>query len=129
MKPPLRPLISLPVIALIIGAIGCSSSATSPPSPSPSSGATIQGTVQTAATGSSAELSAFSTAGGIKVTVVGTSLSTTTDGSGRFVLQGVAGGTPPFAFRGKGTAGPTELGGLVEAQTLPSPGAVPAPPP
>lgn len=119
MKADLRVLVSLPALALLLGAAGCSSSATSPTAPSaPVRGATIQGTVQTAATGSSAELSAFSTAGGIKVTVVGTSLSTTTDGSGRFVLQGVAGGSATLRFQGQGIDGTIELGGLVEGQTL-----------
>jgi hypothetical protein len=119
MKATLRVLVSLPVIALIISAVGCSSSATSPTSPSAATrGATIQGTVQTAATASSAELTAFSTAGGIKVTVVGTSLSTTTDGSGRFVLQGVAGGSATLRFQGQGIDGTIELSGLVEGQTL-----------
>jgi len=119
MKVALRALVSLPVIALIISAVGCSSSSTSPTAPSPgAAGATIQGTVQTGATASSAELSAFSTAEGIKVSVVGTSLSTTTDGSGRFVLAGVAGGSVTLRFQGQGIDGTLELGGLVAGQTL-----------
>jgi hypothetical protein len=120
MKPNLRILIPLPVIALIIiGAGGCSSSATSPTAPSAATrGATIQGTLQAAAAASSDELTAFSSAGGIKVTVVGTNLSTTTDGSGRFVLEGVAGGSATLRFQGQGIDGTIELGGLVEGQTL-----------
>ena len=119
MKAALRAIMSLPAAALVIGAAACSSSSTSPTSPSPATGgATIQGTVQTGATASSAELSAFSTAGGIKVSVVGTSLSTTTDGSGRFVLQGVAGGSATLRFQGQGVDGTIELSGLVEGQTL-----------
>ena len=110
---------SLPVLGFVIGAAACSSSATSPASPSaPSAGATIQGVVQTGATASSAELSALSTAAGIRVTVVGTSLSTTTDGSGRFVLAGVAGGSATLRFQGQGIDGSIELSGLVEGQTL-----------
>jgi hypothetical protein len=119
MKSDLRVLVSLPALALLLGAAGCSSSATSPASPSAATrGATIQGTVQTGAAASSAELSAFSTAGGIKVTVVGTELSATTDSSGRFVLQGVAGGSATLRFQGQGIDGAIELGGLVEGQTL-----------
>jgi len=119
MKAALRVLVSLPVIALILSAVGCSSSATSPTSPSAATrGATIQGTVQTGAAASSAELTAFSTAGGIQVTVVGTSLSTTTDSAGRFTLQGVAGGSATLRFQGQGIDGTIELGGLVEGQTL-----------
>lgn len=110
---------SLPAIALVIGTGGCSSSASSPTSPSPASvGATIQGMVQTGAAASSAELSAFSAAGGIKVTVVGTSLSTTTDGGGRFVLAGVAGGSATLRFQGQGIDGTIDVSGLVEGQTL-----------
>jgi len=119
MKADLRVLVSLSALALLLGAAGCSSSATSPTSPSAvTRGATIQGTVQTGAAASSAELSAFSTAGGINVTVVGTDLSTTTDSSGRFVLQGVAGGNATLRFQGQGIDGAIELGGLVEGQTL-----------
>ena len=118
MKATLRTL-SLPAIAVVIGAVGCSSSATSPTAPSPTSaGATIQGTVQTGTAASSAELSAFSTAGGIKVTVVGTSLSTSTDPAGRFVLAGVAGGSATLRFQGQGVDGTIDVSGLVEGQTL-----------
>ena len=119
MRAALRALLSLPAVAVVIGAVGCSSSATSPTGPSPASaGATIQGTVQTGASASSAELSAFSTAEGIKVSVVGTSLSTTTDRSGRFMLQGVTGGSATLRFQGQGIDGTIELSGLVEGQTL-----------
>lgn len=119
MKAALRALIWLPAVAVVIGAVGCSSSASSPTAPSPAAaGATIQGTVQTGATASSAELSAFSTAGGIKVSVVGTSLSTTTDAAGRFVLAGVSGGSATLRFQGQGIDGTIELSGLVEGQTL-----------
>jgi uncharacterized protein DUF5666 len=119
MKAAMRLQWSLSVVAFVIAAAACSSSATSPASPSvPSAGATIQGTVQTGAAATSAELSAFSTAAGIKVTVVGTSLSTTTDGSGHFVLAGVAGGSATLRFHGQGIDGTVELSGLVEGQTL-----------
>jgi hypothetical protein len=108
MKALLRVLVSVPILTLIAGAIGCSSSAPTLSSPSAATaGATIQGTVQAGAAASSAELSAFSAAGGIKVTVVGTNLSTVTDGSGRFVLQGVAGGSASLRFQRPGIDGPS----------------------
>jgi len=119
MKVLLRVLVCLPVFTVIVGALACSSSATAPSSPSASTtGATIQGTIQTGASASSVELSAFSTASGIKVTVVGTNVSTVTDGSGRFVLQGIAGGSASLRFQGPGIDGTIDLSGLVEGQTL-----------
>jgi hypothetical protein len=57
MKTVLRVLISLPAVAVAIGAAGCSSSVTSPTSPSVASqGATTEGTVQAGATISGSEL-------------------------------------------------------------------------
>ena len=115
----LRALVSLPVAALMLGAAGCSSSASSPTSPAaPGRGATIQGTVETGAGASAAEVAAFSAAGALKVTLVGTGLSTTTDASGRFTLQGVTGSRATLRFQGAGTDATIELGGLVEGQTL-----------
>jgi hypothetical protein len=60
----------------------------------------------------------FSTGGGINVTLVGSTLSTTTDSSGRFVLQGVAAGNAVLRFQGKGVDATVGLSGLVEGQTL-----------
>jgi hypothetical protein len=119
MRVDLRVLISLSALALLLGAVACSSSASSPTAPSAAErGATIEGTVQAGTSANSSELTAFSTAGGIKVTVMGTSLSTTTDSSGRFVLQGVAGGSATLRFQGQGVDATIELGGLVAGQTL-----------
>lgn len=119
MKAVLRVLVSLPAVALLLGVGGCSSSSLSPTSPSSvSHGATIQGTVQSGAAASSSELAAFSVGAGIRVTVVGTGLSTTADSSGHFVLQGTPTGTVTLRFEGPGIDARIELGGLVEGQTL-----------
>jgi uncharacterized protein DUF5666 len=84
-------------------------------------GATIQGTLRSStAAGSvsaSSDVSAASM-GGIKVSVVGTSIQVTTNGSGEFTLTGVSAGTAELRFQGKGLDATLTVGGLVAGQTL-----------
>ncbi|HEY5985908.1 MAG TPA: hypothetical protein VIV12_05905, partial [Streptosporangiaceae bacterium] len=122
MKVLLRVLVSLPAVAFVLAAAGCTSSATSPTSPwSASRGATIQGTVVTGAAASSASASSvheLSSGPGIKVTIVGTGLSTMTDASGRFVLSGVPTGKVVVRFEGPGVDARLEISGLADGQTI-----------
>jgi hypothetical protein len=55
---------------------------------------------------------------GIVVTVVGTSVTTTTDGEGRFTLTGVPEGAITLHFQGAGVDTTITLSGLTEGQTL-----------
>jgi len=97
---------------------GGSSSVTGPDAPAaavpPASGATIVGTVQSGGTAAVAA----SSASGLRVSVTGTSLQTTTDGSGRFTLAGVPSGRAELRFEGPGIDARLEVEGLQSGQTL-----------
>jgi hypothetical protein len=80
----------------------------------PAAGATIVGTVQS---GSTAAAGASSVSG-LRVSVTGTSLQTTTDGSGRFALAGVPSGRAELRFEGPGIDARLEVEGLQSGQTL-----------
>lgn len=119
MKAALRTVLSLSAVAALLGAAGCGSSPGSPVAASPAgSGATIQGTVNTGAGVSSASVSALSAGSGIQISVVGTSLVTTTDPSGRFVLKGIPPGTATLRFQGPGVDALLQVSGLAPGQTL-----------
>jgi hypothetical protein len=87
----------------------------------PSGMATIEGTVNpgsVASVSSARVFSAGSTSASVTVSVVGTSLSTTTDSAGHFVLSGVAQGNAMLRFQGPGIDATVEISGLVAGQTL-----------
>lgn len=83
--------------------------------------ATIAGTVITSG-GSAAAAGGFSTSstsGGIRVSVSGTSLETTTDDDGRFTLSGVTPGEKvELRFEGPGVDAVLEVEGLTAGQTV-----------
>jgi hypothetical protein len=79
---------------------GSSPSAPSAPSSPTLTGATIQGQVQTV-TGTTAATTGAAAAG-LKVTVVGTSISDTVSGLGQFVLKGVPAGSNQLTLTGPG---------------------------
>ena len=94
-------------------------SATGPGLPAAPAGATIQGTVVTGATAAQASAPhAMSGAGGIRVSVTGTNLTTTTDGAGKFVITGVPSGTVELHLEGPGLDARLTLTGLAAGQTL-----------
>lgn len=118
MKAVMRFIPVVPLLALALCVAGCGSS-TSPTGASSEAGATIRGRVQSGSTASSADVSALSGPGkGLRVTVVGTDIRTTTNTSGSFVLQGVPGGTVTLRFEGSGVDATLRIGGLVEGQVL-----------
>jgi len=87
-----------------------------PPAP-----ATIEGTVNAApsALGKSEHMvSAAHPVASISVSVVGMSISTTTDSSGHFVLAGLPEGTVTLRFQGPGIDATLEISGLAAGQTL-----------
>ncbi len=111
------------LLALGIGtaAAACGSASNSPTGPTASGGATIQGTVVTGVGTSSAgtgSIRALSAGAGIRVTISGTSLSTITDGSGKFVLTGVPSGQVELHFEGSGIDARLQISGLTAGQTL-----------
>ncbi len=84
-------------------------------------GATLRGTVQTAtgvAVGSTGGVHALSVASGIRVSVVGTSLSTTTDSAGQFELRGVPSGRVKLRFEAPGIQAELEIEGLEDGHAM-----------
>jgi len=108
-------------VAGALAACGGSSSVTGPDVAAPVSTATIAGTVVSAgaATAPTGDVSARSSSGGIRVSVLGTSLETTTDDDGRFTLGGVAPGEKvELHFEGPGIDARLEIEGLAAGQML-----------
>jgi hypothetical protein len=105
----------------------CGSSSNSPTGATPvppvtaAPSATIQGTVQLAPLGASpagAGVHGLAAAGGIKVSVTGTSLSTLTDDSGHFLLSGVPSGRRlELHFEAQGIDARLEVEALNDGQT------------
>jgi hypothetical protein len=110
-------------LALLAGLLSAACGSDSPPTgPSNAAPATIQGTVNgdgsgalplTASAGGAAAVKA-----GIKVTVVGSGITTTTDSSGRFTLTGITSDRVTLLFEGSGINATLEISGLVPGQTL-----------
>ena len=106
-------------ILAVLSFAACSSSSMGPTSASSSdASATIRGTVDDAtALRNPSEVSAASHHAGIKVTVVETGQSTTTDVSGTFVLSAPA-GTATLRFQGQGIDAQLTISGLTAGQTV-----------
>ena len=114
----------LPVLSvlLVLGSAACGSSSKNGSllSPSPvETTATISGTVDAGASSSSVSSQSQHSSAGLRVSVLGTSVSTTTDASGQFTLSGVpAGQTVTLRFEGPGIDARVEIGGLTPGQML-----------
>ncbi|HJS58763.1 MAG TPA: DUF5666 domain-containing protein [Vicinamibacteria bacterium] len=109
---------SLAFVALI--SAGCGSNAASLAGPSGAAHtATIVGRVN-GASASAASVQTSSSKGGIRVTVVGTSITATTDASGHFTLSDVPTGTGSVAlrFEGRGIDATLQISGLTPGQTV-----------
>lgn len=119
-----RRLAACGIAAAVVTASGCGTQSASPAGPSGSDArrtATIVGQVSGAsASSSSHSVQAFSNKGGIRVTVVGTSISATTDSNGHFTLSGVPTGDGSVAlrFEGHGIDATLQISGLTPGQTL-----------
>lgn len=83
-------------------------------------GATVRGVVETGGAGASSagEVRALSAGSGIRVSVVGTSLATTTDDRGQFELRGVPSGRVSLRFEASGIDARLEIEHLAEGQSL-----------
>jgi hypothetical protein len=80
--------------------------------------ANIKGTVQSGVSAAGVSVARHSAAG-VRVTVIGTGASATTDSSGRFVLTDIQAGQPvSLRFEAPGLDAVLALGGLVAGQTL-----------
>jgi hypothetical protein len=108
-------------------AAGCGSSSTSPTgasqatagAPAAVAGATIRGTVQTGvAASSTGAVRALAVAGGVRVSVVGTSLVTQTDSAGQFELQGLPAGRVRLRFEAPGIQAELEIQGLEDGHAM-----------
>ena len=109
---------------LALAAVACDSGPAASTAPNSiavaSFGATVQGTVGIG-NGSSAMsdgVRALASVGGAKVSVVGRTESTTTDGSGRFTLRDVPTGQAELRFQGSGIDARLEIRDLAEGQTV-----------
>lgn len=81
--------------------------------------AVIQGTVAGGAlAGSSGDVTALSGGSSLTVTVEGTSLSTSVDEEGQFILSRVPAGTVTLVFEGPGISARLTISGLVDGQVL-----------
>jgi ribosomal protein L35AE/L33A len=100
-------------------AAACGGSMPAGPSASPprASGAVVQGTVA-GVSGASQDAVRATSATALRVSVIGTSLTTTTDGAGRFVLSGVPTGTVTLRFEGEGVDARLEISGLAGGQVI-----------
>lgn len=83
----------------------------------PTSGATISGAVN-GASGAQRVAAASSSSTNITVTVVGTSVSTTVDFFGRFVLQGVPSGSVQLHFSGPGVDATFNMGTVRDREQI-----------
>lgn len=117
--------LSLPlVVILAVGlAAGCgsgSSDLTGPSSTPPAAvpgNAVLQGTIDGAA-GASSGVHSSTAHTGMKVSVVGSSLSATVDSDGQFVLAGLSPGKVALRFEGMGVDAKVEVSGLVDGLVL-----------
>jgi hypothetical protein len=82
------------------------------------SGATIAGTVRLSGVGSSAPSGVQALSTTLRVSVVGTSISASTNGAGQFTLTGVPTGHVQLHFEGTGIDARLDLDGLQNGQTL-----------
>jgi hypothetical protein len=103
-----------------LAAADCGGGSPSSPDVAQARGAIIRGSVQDSSTSGSdgGSLSASSTSRTLKVSVVGTNLSTSTNGSGEFVLTGVPTGRVELRFEGPGLDARLEIGGLSDGQEI-----------
>lgn len=109
-------------VLLVLGSAACGSSSKSSSLLTPSAletTATISGSVEGGATSSSVSSQSHHSSAGLRVSILGTGVSTTTDGSGRFTLSGVpAGQVVTLRFEGPGIDARVEIGGLTPGQVL-----------
>jgi len=123
MKTSIRFLSMFVVAAVSFGLAACggSSSPLAPtePKPEPRGNATVQGFLQVdgVAVATGADVSA-SSVGGIRVSVVGTSLSTTTDDEGFFEIAGIVAGTATLRFTAPQIDATLTVSGLADGQVL-----------
>ncbi len=109
-------------------AAGCGSGSSSMTAPSPASasasatpaGATVRGAVLTGGVGatSTGSVRALTAAGGVRVSVVGTSLATQTDSAGQFELHGLPSGSVRLRFEAPEVQGEIELEGLEDGHAM-----------
>lgn len=118
-------------VALCAGLVACGSGGDSVTGPSgtastgstsaaPVGGATVRGVVETGSAGGSStgEVRALAAGSGIRVSVVGTALVTTTDDRGQFELRGVPSGRVSLRFEASGIDARLEIENLAEGQSL-----------
>lgn len=96
-------------VSLCAVAAACGGSPTGPDSAGGSGGATIAGTAAIASANKSVDTLAGVPAAGLTVTVAGSNLSTTTNGSGYFQINGVPAGNVRLQFRQSGVDASAEV--------------------
>jgi hypothetical protein len=86
--------------------------------PSAAAAATINGTVQASGVAGAALGTVHALSSGVRVSVVGTAITTMADGSGRFTLSNVPAGSVQLRFEGSGCDARLAIDGLQSGQTL-----------
>ena len=109
-------------LAIALAAAGCggSGSVTGPEEGTASGSAVLQGGIVGAgfSASSTGSLHALSSATGMRVSAVGTALSTDVDEEGRFLLTGLPPGSATLRFEGQGVDARLTVSGLVDGQVL-----------
>lgn len=109
-------------LAVTLAAAGCggSASVTGTEEGAASGNAVLQGGIVGAgfSAASTGSLHALSSGSGMRVSVVGTALSTEVDEEGRFLLSGLPPGTTTLRFEGAGVDARLTVSGLVDGQVL-----------
>lgn len=116
---------------LVAGTAACGGGSASPAAPdgpgdaasqagTAASGATVRGVVETGAASATAAggVRALAAASGVRVSVIGSTLATTTDGSGQFEIRGVPAGRAQLRFEAPGIDARLEIEGLGQGQSL-----------
>jgi Domain of unknown function (DUF5666) len=109
-------------LAIALAAAGCGGkgSVTGPDEGKPSGSAVLQGGIVGAGFSASSTgfLHALASGSGMRVSVVGTALSTEADEEGRFVMSGLPPGSVTLRFEGNGVDAQLAVSGLVDGQVL-----------
>jgi len=111
---------SIPALAIAASALltGCGTATDVFGPSSTDAGVTIRGTVVDGGVAATSDVVAFSGSSGIRVSVAGTGIATTTDSSGEFVLEGVPAGTVTLEFEVDGDLARLEISGLLAGQEI-----------
>jgi hypothetical protein len=109
---------ALAIGALALAGAGCDSDGSLTGASGGPAGATLEGSVEAGGSAAAASGGAAAAAANLRVSVVGSSVSATTDAGGRFVLMGVPAGVVTLRFEGDGVDARVQVTGLEEGRVF-----------